>query len=263
MTKPKDRPLIGINADLLMPSKGRAPRTVLHSGHYDCLLTAEATPIIIPPLIREHELAPIVDLLDGLVLTEGADLEPRRMGLGPHPSIRLMQERRESTDRLLCKMAHDRKLPLLGVGVGMQLMTVSYGGGIYQHLPEDLPRGIPHRDPQGGEHRHIVEMVKGTMMEDIYGNDEICVNSYHHQGLRTLPEGFRAGAVAPDGLVEAIEWEDHEDWFAVGVQWHPQNEGNITLDMQLIEAFVNAASKWSAHNKPILLKPTLSLAKAG
>ena len=262
MTKPKDRPLIGVNADLLMPTKGRAARTVLHSGYYDCLNTAEACAIIIPPMIREPELEPIVDLLDGLILTEGADLEPRRMGLGPHPSIRTMMERREVSDRLLCRMARERKMPLLGVGVGMQQMAVCYGGGLYQHLPEDLPRGIPHRDPQGGEHRHIVVMSKGTMMEDIYGNDEICVNSYHHQGLRTLPEGFRAGAIAPDGLVEAIEFEEPEDWFAVGVQWHPQNEGNITLDMQLIEAFVNAASKWSAHKLEVV-RPNFGLAKAG
>ena len=96
------------------------------------------------------------------------------------------------------------------------------------------------------------------MMEDIYGDGEICVNSYHHQGIRKIAPGFRAGALAPDGLVEAIEWKG-EDWFCVGVQWHPQNEGNISLDMQLIEAFVNAAAKSIAPAKT----RTLPLAKAG
>ncbi len=95
----KDRPLIGINADFLAPAKGRAPRTVLHSGYYDSILTAGGLPVVIPPLTREHELTPILDLLDGVMLTEGDDMEPRKMGLGPHPSIKVMNDRRENADR--------------------------------------------------------------------------------------------------------------------------------------------------------------------
>ena len=105
-----------------------------------------------------------------------------------------------------------------------------------------MPKGIPHRDPQGGAHRHCVMMEKDSMMFDIYGEGEIRVNSYHHQGIRKLAPGFRAGALAPDGLIEAFECKD-ESWFCVGVQWHPENEGNISLDMQLIEAFVSASAK--------------------
>lgn len=252
----KDRPLIGINADLRPMGRGRAALTVVQAGYFDCVLTAGGLPILIPPLNKEPDLAPILDRLDGVILTDGDDMDPRKMGLLPHPSIKQMAERREATDRLICKIAEERRMPILGVGVGMQEMTVCYGGGIYQHLPEDLPRCIPHRDPQGGEHRHIVLMEKGSILEDIYGEGEIPVNSFHHQGLRKMPAGFRAGALAPDGLVEAIESTD-ENWFAIGVQWHPQNQGNITLDMQLIEAFVNACAK-STHAKvpaaPLRLK---------
>jgi putative glutamine amidotransferase len=253
----KDRPLIGINADYCAV-KGRTPHTAMHSGYYDCILTAGGLPVILPPLTKEHDLAPILDTLDGVVLTEGDDLDPRKMNLSPHPSIKVMPERRETADRLLCKLIQQRKMPVLGCGLGMQELAVCYGGGIYQHLPEDLPKSIPHRDPQGGAHRHIVVMAKGSMMEDIYGEGEIRVNSYHHQGLRKLPPGFRAGAHAPDGLVEAIEWKG-EDWFCVGVQWHPQNEGNISLDMQLIEAFVSSAAKAT----PLRTEKPIKLAKAG
>jgi putative glutamine amidotransferase len=255
----KDRPLIGINADYYVPARGRAPFTALHSGYYDCILLAGGLPIVLPPLHKEHDLAPIVEQLDGLVLTEGDDMDPRKMGLGPHPSIRPMHERRELTDRLLCKLAQQRKLALLGVGLGMQQMTVCFGGGLYQHLPEDLPKSIPHRDAQGGMHRHVVTMAKNARLYKLYGEGEIPVTSYHHQGLRKLPPGFRAAAHAPDGLVEAIEWKG-DDWFAVGVQWHPQNEGNISLDMQLLEAFVEAAAKGSGTKKAV---PMLQLAKAG
>lgn len=255
----KDRPLIGLNADFCAPSKGRGAFTALHSGYYDSIVVAGGIPVIIPPLAKEQDLAPIVDLLDGMVLTEGDDMDPRKMGLGPHPAIRQMNERRELTDRALCKMIQQRKMPVLGIGLGMQQMTVCFGGGIYQHLPEDLPKAIPHHDAQGGFHRHIVVMARGTLLEDIYGEGEIPVTSSHHQGLRKLPPGFRAAAHAPDGLIEAIEWKG-EDWFAIGVQWHPQNEGNISLDTQLMEAFVSATARRTGSKKAA---PMLQLAKAG
>ncbi len=255
----KDRPLIGINTDYRAASKGRSPYCVISQGYFDCILAAGGLPVLLPPLTKEHDLAPIFHRLDGLVLTEGDDLDPKKMGLGPHPSIQTVPERRELADRLLCKLVQQRKMPVLGIGLGMQELTVCYGGGIYQHLPEDLPRSIPHRDPQGGVHRHIVVMEKGTMLEEIYGEGEIRVNSYHHQGVRKLPPGFRAGALAPDGLIEAIEWSG-EDWFCVGVQWHPQTDGTVSLDMQLIEAFVNAAGKAQVSLEPV---PKPVLAKAG
>ena len=255
----KDRPLIGINADFRAPAKGRAPHSQLHSGYYDTLLTAGALPVVLPPFTKAEDLSPILDRLDGIVLTGGDDLDPKKMGLSPHPSITLMSERRENADRLLCKLIQQRKMPVLGIGLGMQELNVVNGGGIYLHLPEDMPRGIPHRDPQGGVHRHTVVMELGTRMEEIYGPGEIRVNSYHHQGIRKLAPGFRAGALAPDGLVEAIEWKG-EDWFCVGVQWHPQGEGTVSLDMQLIEAFVNAAAKGMSSQPST---PLPALAKAG
>jgi putative glutamine amidotransferase len=238
----KDRPLIGINTDL-RTTKGRAPHSLMNSGYYDVLLSANAIPVLIPPLVKEHDLAPILDLLDGVMLTGGEDLDPRKMNLAPHPSISVMSERRENSDRMLCKLIQQRKMPVLGIGVGMQELNVINGGGIYVHLPEDMPRGIPHRDPQGGVHRHTVVMEPGTKLEEIYGPGEIRVNSYHHQGIRKLAPIFRCGALAPDGLIEAFEGKD-PSWWVIGVQWHPENEGAISLDTQLIEAFTEAAACW-------------------
>jgi putative glutamine amidotransferase len=249
----KDRPLIGINTDYRPVAKGRTPHSYMHSGYYDCLLAANALPVIIPPLVKEHDLAPILDKLDGVMLTGGDDLDPKKMGLSPHPAVQVMSERRETADRLLCKLAQQRRLPTLGIGLGMQELNVVAGGGIFLHLPEDMPRCIPHRDPQGGAHRHTVVMEPGTRLEEIYGPGEIRVNSYHHQGIRKLASIFRTAALAPDGLIEAFEGKD-PSWWVTGVQWHPENEGNISLDMQLIEAFISAAMS---------SRSTLSLAKAG
>src|SRR5947208_682230 len=100
----KDRPLIGINSDYRSTAKGRTPNTLLPSGYYDVLLAANAVPVIIPPLTREPDLSPILDRLDGVMLTGGDDLDPKKMNLSPHPSVTVMCERRESADRLLCKL---------------------------------------------------------------------------------------------------------------------------------------------------------------
>jgi len=251
----KDRPLIGINTDYRNNVKGRTPHSLINGGYFDVLLSANAIPVIIPPLVKEADLAPILDRLDGVMLTGGDDLDPRKMGLAPHPSITVMTERRENHDRLLCRLVQQRRMPVLGIGLGAQELNVVNGGGIYIHLPEDMPRGIPHRDPQGGPHRHTVVMEPGTRMEEIYGPGEIRVNSYHHQGIRKLAPNLRVGAVAPDGLIEAFEGKD-TGWWVVGVQWHPENEGNISLDMQLIEAFTDAAISYTRA------RTGLTLAKA-
>jgi putative glutamine amidotransferase len=248
----KDRPLIGINSDYRANVKGRSPHCLIHNGYFDVLLAANAIPVIIPPLVKEPDLQPILDRLDGVILTGGDDLDPRKMGLTPHPSITVMSERRENHDRLLCRLVQQRRMPVLGIGLGAQELNVVNGGGIYVHLPEDMPRGIPHRDPQGGPHRHTVVMARGSRMEEIYGPGEIRVNSYHHQGIRKLAPIFRVGAVAPDGLIEAYEGKD-AGWWVVGVQWHPENEGNISLDMQLIEAFTDAAAMHARSSSGLAL----------
>lgn len=247
----KSRPLIGINTDYRGSVKGRTPMCFLNSGYYDCMMAANALPILIPPLTKEADLTPILDRLDGVILSGGDDLDPRKMGLSPHPSITLLPERREMADRMLCKLVQQRRMPVLGIGLGMQELNVVSGGGLYLHLPEDFPRGLPHRDPQGGPHRHTVVMQPGTRLEEIYGPGEIRVNSYHHQGIRKLAPNFRVGALAPDGLIEAFEGKD-PNWWVTGVQWHPENEGNISLDMQLLEAFVEAAA--SFRSAPALAK---------
>ncbi len=245
------RPLIGINADFRISSKDRSSFSLMPSGYYDCLLTANALPVMIPPLIRESELIPILEHLDGVVLTGGDDLDPRKMGLSPHPSVSMIPERRELSDRLLCKLVQQRKIPTLGIGLGMQELNVVAGGGLFIHLPEDMPKCIPHRDPHGGAHRHTVVMQPKTRLEEIYGPGEIRVNSYHHQGIRKLAPVFRVAALAPDGLIEAFEGKD-PSWWVVGVQWHPENEGHISLDMQLIEAFIEASC--AGKSTPALAK---------
>lgn len=235
----RTRPLIGITTDLVPARKDAAAYVRLAAGYYDSVYATGGLPVLLPPLTKEADRDQYLDKLDGVVLCGGADLDPRRVNLPTHPAVVPMPERRETSDRLLVQRIIDRQVPVLGIGVGMQLLNVALGGSLWLHLPEDMPKAMPHFDATGVAHRHIVLLEPKTILDEIYGGGEIRVNSSHHQAVRDLGEGLRAGALSPDGVIEGIESTD-PDWFCIGVQWHPESETASALDMQLFERFLQA-----------------------
>lgn len=234
------KPVVGINGDFRAARKDGCALSWFNTGYYDCVTAAGGLPLLVPPLADDKDLKQFLDQLDGLVLAGCTmDLDPVRMGLDKHPATRPMPSRREDFDRRLCKLAVERQLPILAVGGGMQTLNVVCGGTLHQHIPEDLPKALHHRDPVEATLRHIIEIVPGTRMDHIYGPGEIRVNSQHHMAIHQVAAPFKVSATAPDGVVEAIESVD-EDWFCVGVQWHPENETASALDMQVFETFLDA-----------------------
>ena len=231
------KPLIGLNADYRAARRDTPAFAYLCAGYFDCLIRVGAVPIIIPPLADEHDLRRVLDLLDGVVLVGGADLDPRRDGYMPHPAVRAMEPRREDFDRLLAKHVCARQLPVLGVGSGMQLLNITEGGTLFLHIPEDLPKAIPHKDPTDLAHRHALVVEPGSAMERVYGDGEIRVNSMHHMAIDDVAASFKVTARAPDGVVEAIE-SIVENWTAIGVQFHPEAETASALDVKIFEEFV-------------------------
>jgi putative glutamine amidotransferase len=150
-----------------------------------------------------------------------------------------MPARREDFDRRLCKMAVEKRIPILAIGIGMQELNVVCGGTLFQHIPEDFVKPLHHRDPVESTLRHIIEIVPGTRMDTIYGPGEIRVNSQHHMAVDQVADLFKVSATSPDGVIEAYESID-ENWFCVGVQWHPENESSSALDMQVFENFIES-----------------------
>ena len=153
-----------------------------------------------------------------------------------------MDPRREDFDRMLVRLIAERRMPVMAIGVGMQLLNATLGGNLYLHVPEDLPEAIPHRDPQDPEHRHGLNIVFGTLMERVYGDGEIRVNSMHHMAIDEVAEGFMVTARCPDGVIEAIE-STQDDWFAIGTQFHPEAESASALDFRIFEEFVEGVVK--------------------
>jgi putative glutamine amidotransferase len=239
------RPYIGVNADLVPASKQAGAAIRLNVGYLDTIVAAGGLPVVVPPLGRDADPAAYLDRLDGFVLSGGADLDPRKHGLPTHPAVQLLPERRDDSDRVLVRQLLQRKMPILAVGLGLQQLNVALGGTLYLHLPEEMPRALPHRDPTGQPHRHLCLVEPGTRMEEIYGPGEIRVNSSHHQAVRQVARGLRLAARSPDGVIEALETTD-PNWFCIGVQWHPETDTATALDLQLFECFIQACLRQEA-----------------
>jgi putative glutamine amidotransferase len=233
----RKKPLIGLNADFRGAKKDSPAYTFLAAGYHDAIIAAGGIPVIVPTMEDEEDLGRVLDMLDGFVLVGGGDLDPRRDGFMLHPSVRLMDARREEFDRTLMRLIAERRLPVFGIGVGMQLINVSQGGNLFLHIPEDVPTAIPHKDPQDPAHRHTLEVMPDSVMERVYGDGEIRVNSMHHMAIDEVARGFRVTARCPDGIIEAIE-SSRDDWFAIGTQFHPEAESASAIDIRIFEEFI-------------------------
>ena len=231
------KPVIGINADFRRAQGNQPAFTYIAAGYYDCIAAAGGIPLILPPCQEEGDVYTMLDKLDGVVLIGGADLDPRRDGFMLHPSVRPMEPRREVFDRMLMRVAGERRLPVFGIGAGMQLLNLSQGGNLFLHIPEDLPDAIPHRDAQDIGHRHSLDITPGSIMERVYGEGEIRVCSRHHMAIDEVAPGFDVTARCPDGVIEAIE-SNQSDWFAMGTQFHPESDSASALDLRIFEEFI-------------------------
>ena len=231
------KPLIGLNADYRSGRQESPAFSYVAAGYYDSIVKAGGIPLILPPQEDEADLTRVLDLLDGLVMVGGADLDPRRDGFMLHPSLRLMEARREQFDRTLMRLSAERRLPVFGIGAGMQLLNLSQGGNLFLHIPEDMPKAIPHKDPLAEVHRHALVIEADSIMERVFGDGEIRVNSMHHMAVDEVARGFRVTARCPDGVVEAIE-SIRDDWFAFGTQFHPEDGTASALDLRIFEEFL-------------------------
>jgi len=233
----KKKPVIGVNADFRSAKKDSPAFSYLPAGYPDSINAAGGLPIVLPPIEKESDILQVLALVDGIIFAGGADLDPRRDGFMLHPSVQPMDPRRETFDRALMKAVIQKRIPVFGIGAGMQLLNTVAGGNHFLHIPEDLPKAIPHLDRMDRGHRHALEVKPGSLMERVYGDGEIRVNSIHHMALDEIARGFEITAWCPDGVVEAIESTRH-DWFAIGTQFHPESDTASALDLRIFEEFV-------------------------
>jgi putative glutamine amidotransferase len=139
----------------------------------------------------------------------------------------------------LCQWCGDRQMPLLGVDRGALIINTTFSGTNYAELARELTQALQHRHPPEKGLRHAITVTLGTRLARLYGEGEIVVNSEHRGAVNKPGRGFLVSARALDGVIEAIEPED-EEWFAMGVQWHPASASASGLDIQLFRGLVDA-----------------------
>ncbi len=169
-------------------------------------------------LSRDAEVGEIVQHLDGLVLSGGADIEPNRYGADEHPDLGDTEPERDEWELALLAAARAKGLPILAICRGMQLVNVAFGGTLHQHVTVDEGAGHPKWDDDGRSPAHGVHVTQGTMTSSVLEKD-LAVNSLHHQIVDRVGEGLIVSATASDGVVEGLETPDGN---ILGVQWHPE-----------------------------------------
>ncbi|RDZ28211.1 gamma-glutamyl-gamma-aminobutyrate hydrolase family protein [Lysobacter silvisoli] len=182
---------------------------------------------------------------DGLILQGGADIDPVAYGEQPSELLQTTDPVRDRFELSLLRAFIDAGKPVLGVCRGMQLINVAYGGSLYQDLVAAGATANQHYLPERyDEHVHRLRVEPGGWLAALYpAQDEVRVNSIHHQGVRRLGDGLAVEAWSEDGIPECIRVR--EAAFVVGVQWHPEFHDarfpELMPGRPLLEAFLAVA----------------------
>jgi len=187
--------------------------------------------------------------IDGLMLTGGGDVAPSRYGEVAHATVEEAEAGRDEFEIALVLAARERKLPILAICRGVQVLNVACGGTLVQDIPSQIAGALTHSLPvpqhQPYELAHEVWVDKDSLlarlMRERLVDEALEVNSRHHQAVKNVARGFVVTATAPDGVIEVIE--DPEARFCLGVQWHPENFFRTGEFRALFEGFVEAAQK--------------------
>jgi putative glutamine amidotransferase len=192
--------------------------------------------VILPPdPVAAEEPDLLLDVLDGLLLAGGADMNAASYGAQPHAETKATFLRRDDFELALTRRAVHRDIPVLGICRGMQVLNVATGGDLQQHLPDVLGHDR-HRHTPGVFADHGVRIEGGSLAARVVGAQRTAVKSHHHQGPARLGEGVvPTGWADDDESIEAVELPDRR--FALGVLWHPEEDEAS----RVIGAFVAAA----------------------
>ncbi|MCR4994168.1 MAG: gamma-glutamyl-gamma-aminobutyrate hydrolase family protein [Bacteroidales bacterium] len=220
----KHTPVIGITGNF--GEKG----CELAEAYYESVRRAGATPIVLPPVNDADAIVTMLDGIDGLLLSGGADLNPLYLGEDPIPALGSINPRRDLFELLLIRLACDRQIPILGICRGIQMLVAALDGSLWQDLatqykPQQDPTWAPLLKHSQKLERwvpsHSVSIDEGSLLHSIMGTTVLDVNSFHHQAVHEAGPHLRVVARANDGVVEAVESTEHKS--ILGVQWHPES----------------------------------------
>jgi putative glutamine amidotransferase len=215
------RPLVGIPCQSNLRSPYR--RHCVGQPYCRAVSVAGGAPVLIPALEDEGALLAAYERLDALLLAGGGDVEPHHFGQSRSARVSGVDRPRDKAELLLIRRAVGNGLPLLAICRGVQMLNVALGGTLYQDIAAQINPSLRHNfhpDHPRNYLGHAVDVASGSRLADIVGGGSIMVNSFHHQCVQDVAAGLCVAAVAPDGVVEALEAPGEA--FVLGVQWHPE-----------------------------------------
>lgn len=217
---PHKQPLILITSGSIHADMGLRRESVFTGRNYSQAIEDQGgLPVVAPvaaPLIAEA----LVQRVDGVVFSGGADIDPAYFDQPPHPQLGAVDPQRDAFELALYRAARSAGTPILGICRGVQLINVAEGGSLHQHVPA-LNGNVQHSQAdRGGTPHHRLDIAPGSILARGFEREQVFVNSYHHQGLDRLGGGLVVTARSQDGLIEAVEGESGA-WL-LGVQWHPE-----------------------------------------
>ena len=213
------KPVIGLCfAEALVSAPGKLCGNM---PYIRALVDAGATPLPIPVTDDPSRAAEYIDLIDGLLIPGGQDVVPALFGEDPRPEVTYMLESQDLMEMELLRLAVQKGIPVFGICRGLQLMNVTFGGGLIQDIYAQKRATVGHKQSAAirSQATHSVKLLEGSLMEQLLGKEPLGVNSYHHQAIDSVAPGFVVSGAAADGIIEAIE-NPEKNLFAV--QWHPE-----------------------------------------
>lgn len=235
------RPVIGLTTYLEQAKQGvwDVRAAFLPHQYFDAVIASGGVAVLLPPQPAPDAAAAVLDGLDGLILTGGLDVQPELYGAERHPLTDPARPDRDEWEIELFRGAEERRMPVLAICRGLQVVNVARGGTLHQHLPDAL--GTERYRIGGGVFAtNEVRIEGGSRLAGLVGDGTLDVHSYHHQGVDRLGDGLVATATTDDGLVQAIESDG--DGYLVGVQWHPEENAE---DRRLFAGLVAEASVYA------------------
>jgi putative glutamine amidotransferase len=245
----KEKPLIGITSRTFYrkipgePLVGIKPDFMVGQNYINAVLRSGGAPVLLPGIADKKYCGKILSSIDGLLISGGDDMDPALYGEEPHPKLGLVDVQKGDFEFMLAKMALKRRIPILGICGGIQMLNVAAGGTLYQDIPSQTNSKIKHsQESTKSVPSHYVTIEKNTQLHKILGMKKIRVNSTHHQAVKNLAKGFIVSARAPDGIIEGIELPVRH--FVVAVQWHPESlVPEHPVFQKIFKAFIKECSR--------------------
>ena len=241
-----NKPLIGITGNIFIDAHDELfpgiHRAYVNNDYIRAVEKAGGTPLILPLIFDSEAIKDQVEAVDGILLSGGYDVHPRFYGEEPLEKLEFILQERDKHEIQIIKIAIELNKPIFGICRGLQILNVALGGSLYQDLSYIEGCYIKHvQSSLKGATSHSVDIIKGTKLFDILG-ENIITNSIHHQAVKDAAPTLEITALSKDGIVEGLEYTG--DNYIVAVQWHPEMIfENYPIMLKLFERLIEEASK--------------------